>query len=212
MKTQNIYKTGRMDREMKDKIEKLLYVPKLFRDSIYCFVKLGYWDVSWRFLGLPLIQKHRTSHVIIGKKLKACSKAKFNTIGVYQKVIIKAVVPNSIIKIGRNLGVSGATISGKSITIGNNVLIGSGALISDTDAHPIHYLQRDDDSYIESKPIVIEDDVFIGARAIVLKGVTIGKGSVVGAGSVVTSNIPEMSIAAGNPARILKQIPSLPLK
>jgi acetyltransferase-like isoleucine patch superfamily enzyme len=53
---------------------------------------------------------------------------------------------------------------------------------------------------------VIENKVFIGARSIVLKGVTIGEGSVIGAGSVVTRNVPPMTIAVGNPARIIGSI------
>lgn len=57
-----------------------------------------------------------------------------------------------------------------------------------------------------SAPVIIGDDVFIGARAIILKGVTIGDGAVIGAGSVVTKSIPPRVIAAGNPARIIKEI------
>ena len=55
------------------------------------------------------------------------------------------------------------------------------------------------------QPITIEDDVWIGANVIILKGVTIGRGSIVGAGSVVTSNIPRYSIAIGSPAKMIKQ-------
>ncbi len=88
------------------------------------------------------------------------------------------------------------------------MLIGSGCLITDTDSHPLHWEDRliNDDSKTKSKPIVIEDNVFIGARSIVLKGVTIGFGSVIGAGSVVTQSIPPNVVACGNPARIIKQL------
>ena len=55
-----------------------------------------------------------------------------------------------------------------------------------------------------SKPITIEDDVWIGGGAIILPGVTIGKGSVIGTGSVVTKSIPPYSVAAGNPCRVIK--------
>jgi acetyltransferase-like isoleucine patch superfamily enzyme len=54
-----------------------------------------------------------------------------------------------------------------------------------------------------SRPIVIEDDVFIGARAIILKGVTIGKGCVVGAGAVVAKSVPPYSVVVGNPAKVV---------
>ena len=53
-------------------------------------------------------------------------------------------------------------------------------------------------------PVIIEDDVWIGARAIILPGVIIGKGSVIGAGAVVAKSIPPYSVAVGNPARVVK--------
>lgn len=56
----------------------------------------------------------------------------------------------------------------------------------------------------ESKPVVIEDDVWVGARAIILPGVTIGAHSIVGAGSVVTKDVPPWTVVGGNPARIIK--------
>jgi maltose O-acetyltransferase len=55
----------------------------------------------------------------------------------------------------------------------------------------------------ETKPVIIKDDVWIGARVIILPGITIGRGSIVGAGSVVTKDVPSFSIVAGNPARII---------
>ncbi len=55
--------------------------------------------------------------------------------------------------------------------------------------------------------VIIEDDCWIGAGAIILNGITIGKGSVVGAGSVVTKDVPPYTIVAGNPARKIKDIP-----
>jgi maltose O-acetyltransferase len=58
----------------------------------------------------------------------------------------------------------------------------------------------------ESRPVLIGDDVWIGTRALILPGVTIGSGAVVGAGSVVTGDIPERCLAVGNPARVIKKI------
>lgn len=175
-------------------------------DIIYCYWYLGAWHPSWRLLGFPLIQKHLKAQIIIGKRLTLCSDPKKNSIGVFQKVIIKALNPNSVITIGNNVGISGAVISGITINIGNNVLIGSGVLISDTDAHPIHPDHRNDSSMIKSAPIIIEDDVFIGARSIILKGVRIGRGAVIGAGSVVTKDVKAMTIVAGNPAKFITTI------
>ncbi|MCC4214249.1 acyltransferase [Leeuwenhoekiella parthenopeia] len=187
-------------------IRDFLYFPHLVIDAIFCYYYLGFWKPTWRLRGFPLIQKHRKAKILIGEKLILCSDPAKNSIGVFQKVIIKALNPSSNIKIGNNVGISGATISGRDITIGDNVLIGSGVLITDSDAHPIHPKDRNNAELIKNAPVHIEDDVFIGARSIILKGVTIGSGSVIGAGSVVSSSIPPMSICAGNPARVLKNI------
>ena len=94
------------------------------------------------------------------------------------------------------------------MTIGNNVLIGSGCLISDTDSHPIDWEDRfyDRNEKTRKAPIVIKDNAFIGARSIILKGVTIGEGAVIGAGSVVSKDVPHYSIVCGNPARVVKTL------
>lgn len=64
---------------------------------------------------------------------------------------------------------------------------------------------RDDEKRIEDDPgVVIEDDVWVGTRAIILAGVTIGRGAVVAAGAVVTKSVPPYAIVGGNPARILR--------
>jgi len=198
-----------MNKSTKDRIRFLLYLPFALRDCIYCIYSINYWKHSWRLRGLPLIQKHRKASINIGNGLVLCSIPQKNSIGVFQKVIIKALNPESRITIGNNVGISGATISGKNIKIGNNVLIGSGVLITDSDAHPIHPSLRQNAAYIKTKPIIIEDDVFIGARAIILKGVTIGHGTVIGAGSVVVNDLPPMSIACGNPAKVVNVIKDL---
>ncbi|MBY6349119.1 DapH/DapD/GlmU-related protein [Rhodococcoides corynebacterioides] len=102
-----------------------------------------------------------------------------------------------------------AICSSRLVTIGARVLIGSGAIIADTDFHPIDSVPRryapipiaDDGDEVH-----IGDDVFIGANCLILKGVRIGSGSVIGAGSVVTRSVPPKSIVAGNPARLLSSI------
>ncbi len=183
------------------------YLYRSSRDFIFCWIVLGKWSNSWRFHGLPFIQKFKNSSIDIGNHFVACSKSENNSIGVFQKVILKTCCENAIIKIGDKVGVSGATISSMtSIKIGNNVLIGSGALITDNDAHPIHPEFRGDFSQILKAPVIIEDDVFIGTRSIILKGVTIGRGSIVGAGAVVSRSVKEYSIVVGNPAKIVGDV------
>lgn len=87
------------------------------------------------------------------------------------------------------------------IKVGNRVMIGSHTSIS-TITHD--YAKKDMHTTIISKPIVIEDDVWIGTHSVIMPGVTLGKGSVIGAGSVVTKDVPEFAIVAGVPAALIK--------
>ena len=109
--------------------------------------------------------------------------------------------------IGNDVGLSGCSITAVDrITIGDRVLVGAGVLIIDTDAHPLSPEGRAAQQPAIAIPIEIGNDVFIGARAIILKGVKIGTGAVVGAGAVVTKNVPSRSIVGGNPAKIVGQV------
>ena len=90
------------------------------------------------------------------------------------------------------------------IKIGNRVLIGPGTGIF-TAIHPIDPEIRAT-GIEKGADIIIEDDVWIGGNATILPGVKIGKGAIIGAGSVVTKDIPEMTIAAGNPAKVIRKI------
>jgi maltose O-acetyltransferase len=88
------------------------------------------------------------------------------------------------------------------VSIGRDCQIGNYTLIMDNDYHDMNdHLQLG-----ESRPIVIEDGVWLGARVTVLKGVRIGAGSVVGAGAVVTKDIPPRSFAAGVPAKVVRAL------
>ena len=118
------------------------------------------------------------------------------------------VEPGATLTIGNNVGMSSTRLwIHESARIGNNVKIGGCVLITDTDAHPMDYMaRRSSNEGTKSAPVVIEDDVWIGAHCIILKGVTIGARSVIGAGSVVTKSIPADCVAAGNPCRVIKII------
>ena len=133
---------------------------------------------------------------------------KNNSIGLIQPCFFN-VSPNAELHIGNNVGISGSTIRvSRKIIIGDNVLIGSGCLITDTDAHPLDWGDRRNGvvETIKCSPVRICEDVFIGARSIILKGVTIGPRSIIGAGSVVSKDIPADCIVAGNPAKVVKKL------
>lgn len=118
------------------------------------------------------------------------------------------VEPGATLTIGNNVGMSSTRLwIHESARIGNNVKIGGCVLITDTDAHPMDYVaRRSSNEGTKSAPVVIEDDVWVGAHCIILKGVTIGARSVIGAGSVVTKSIPADCVAAGNPCRVIKSL------
>lgn len=109
--------------------------------------------------------------------------------------------------------------SGDSVVIGNNVLISHNVGIVDTNAHEVDHIERstryrelikngpwEEKGSIETKPIIIEDDAWISFDAIILKGVRIGNGAIVAAGAVVTKDVPDWTLVAGNPAEIKKRL------
>lgn len=183
----------------------------------WCIISGIGFDTSWRVDGkitvvrnrlLNLFKRRSCGKLVIGKNFVCHNTFSTNSIGLIQRCLFNISVSGSEIVIGDNVGISGSTITASTkISIGNNVRIGSGCLITDTDSHQLYWEDRLlNRGSIGEAPITIEDNVFIGARSIILKGVTIGFGSVIGAGSVVSKDIPANCIAAGNPAKILKQI------
>ena len=94
-------------------------------------------------------------------------------------------------------------MAAESIEIGDACMFAHGAYISDADWHGIYDRSE---PVGRTKPIILKDNVWIGDSAIVCKGVTIGENSIIGAGAVVTKNIPANVVAAGNPAKIVKNL------
>jgi len=105
--------------------------------------------------------------------------------------------------VGRNSRLNGVHIDARELVeIGDTVQIGPYTIIMDSDFHDLKDHSKDG----PSKPIYIEDDVWIATRVTILKGVRIGKGSVIAAGAIVTKDIPAYCVAAGTPARVVKKI------
>jgi acetyltransferase-like isoleucine patch superfamily enzyme len=92
----------------------------------------------------------------------------------------------------------------KLVQIGPCCNIGTYVIMMDNDFHRLEPEHRNE--YPESAPIILEKNVWLGARVIVLRGVTIGTGSVIGAGSVVTRDIPPRTLAAGVPAKVIRHL------
>ncbi|HVO69637.1 MAG TPA: acyltransferase [Aggregatilineaceae bacterium] len=166
------------------------------------------WGRGWRFYGVPILQKHRRSTIIIGDDLSLRSTPHSNALGPCHPVILSTRRPAARLVIGRGFGMTGGTLCAEeSITIGDDVWVGANCTITDTDFHPLALearLARPLDG--ATAPVVIEDGAFFGMQSLVLKGVRIGARSVIGAGSVVTHDIPPGVIAAGNPAQVVRSL------
>src|SRR5579862_608737 len=186
---------------------RLPYWLSIPRQWFWCASQGIQWHYGWRLSGRPVFRQQGGGRVVIGERFSARSKSEGNSIGVFQPVILTAWGPESVVEIGDDVGISGCSITAfQRVTIGNRVLVGAGALIIDSDAHPLHPRDRLRGGSVANSPIQIADDVFIGARAIILKGVRIGQGAVIGAGAVVTSDVAAFTIAAGNPARVVAEV------
>jgi len=166
--------------------------------------------------GVPVIFNKRGANITIGDGCTIKSSFLSNLVGLYSSSIIVTRAPEAFIKIGNNVGISGATIyARKGITIGDNTAIGGNVKILDNDFHPIEAEKRvellknpngGDSDLVPAKEIIIGRDCFIGCNSIILKGSVLGDGCVVGAGSVVSGKFKAGAVIVGNPGREIKNI------
>ena len=181
---------------------------ELRRRVLYPMVRLIFawngisWGRGWRIFGLPIIQKHRRSRMNFGPGLQLRSFVRSNPLGPNHPVLLTTWRKESCLEVGANFAMTGGALCASSrIIIGSNVTVGANSIIVDTDFHPIGPEgRRMNPAEGKTADVIIGDDVFIGMNCLILKGVTIGRGSLVGAGSVVTKNVPPGMIVAGNPA------------
>ncbi len=140
-----------------------------------------------KFYGLPRFFRFRGSRISIGNRFESRNFWYSNPLGITHPTIICTWNKKAVIKIGRDVGISGGSIvAADRIEIGDGTLIGANTTIIDTDFHPISSEKRRyATKNVKSRPIVIGKNVFIGMNSIILKGVTIPDNSIVPAGSVV---------------------------
>jgi acetyltransferase-like isoleucine patch superfamily enzyme len=121
---------------------------------------------------------------------------------------VEATNPGAVIEIGDGAQISNNAFiksEGPGIRIGPGGLLGSEVTIYDSDFHELA-ADRRRGGRPQMAEVELEEDVFVGDRVLILKGVRVGRGSVIGAGSVVCGPIPEGVVAAGNPARVLREL------
>jgi acetyltransferase-like isoleucine patch superfamily enzyme len=172
------------------------------------------WGHGWRFYGIPIIQKHRHSLMRFGPGLQLRSSARSNPLGPNHPVVLATWRQGACLDVGTHFAMTGGVLcAAERITIGNHVIVGANTTIVDTDFHPLESRGRKVNAAAgRSAAVVIEDDVFVGMNCLVLKGVTIGRGSVIGAGSVVTRDVPPGVIVAGNPVQLLRELEPAPAR
>lgn len=173
-------------------------------------IRIG--DDCWfeRKASFGRFRSERNPGLVIGDRVKVFTWTTFN------------VEPSGLLEIGDDAVLVGPVfMCAEEIRIGKRVVISYNVTIADSDFHPLDPQERIRDAIAnapfgdrtqrppyQSRPLVIEDDVWIGIGAIVLKGVTIGAGARVGPGAVVTSNILPYTSVAGNPARVVASLTS----
>lgn len=128
--------------------------------------------------------------------------------GVSYNTSLNTYFPSSILKIGDNSHLNGTLIhSRKEVTIGRDCLFGPGVLILDNNSHNTSidpFMRRKGE--VKESPVKIGNNVWVGQRSIILKGVNIGDNSIIAAGSIVPKSVPPNQLFGGNPAKFIKEL------
>lgn len=164
--------------------------------------------------GLPIVTSRPGASLILGDRAVLVSTSRSTALGVRTPVILRCLTEGAEIRIGDDCGLSGTVIcAAVRVSIGKRCLIGADCMIFDTDFHnarPENRRYSPPDWAKISAPVTIEDDVFIGTRATILKGVTIGRGSIIAAGSLVAADVAPCTVVGGSPARVIRHLDPAP--
>lgn len=162
-----------------------------------------YYAIAYRLPGPPM-PAGRLGHTL----RRALARKLFKAMG--DRVIIGTRVEfgsgenveiGSDSNIGRNSWIANDTVFGNHVMTGPEIVTLSYNHGTEIDGRPFNQ-----QGYTSRSPIIVKDNVWIGTRAILLPGVTVGSNSVIGAGAVVTKDVPPFSVVAGNPARVVKSL------
>jgi len=150
--------------------------------------------------GIPYTNENLT--IKIGDNVRIHGTAGFTGFKAYKKPLLK-------IGSGTYIGPDVRIGIGKEVSIGSNCLIAARVFIADHDGHSLNPVERRENLQVNKeaiKPIIIEDDAWLGEGVFICKGVTIGAGAVVAARSVVTKSVLPLTVVAGNPAKVITKI------
>jgi len=176
-----------------------------------CFtwgVNLGY---NSKCFGKVIIIRAPQSDIIIGNNCLLVSSSKRSTASsIYAPTKLRTFSSSAKIIIKDSVDLNGCSISCRSklIEIGEGTMIAPNCTIMDSDFHALWPPEerRSNPAFERDKSVIIGKNVWIGSQSVILKGVKIGDNSIIGARSVVTKDVPENSLAVGNPARIIKKL------
>ncbi|MCE9619628.1 MAG: acyltransferase [Planctomycetes bacterium] len=144
--------------------------------------------------------------ITIGKDFHAVSARNRSVFTLFTPCHL-TIIGEGRIEIGEHVGLNGNVIAARSkVTIGDYTMIGPNTMIIDHDGHQAWPPRERWTTPGAAAPIVIEPDVWIGMNCIILKGVTVGRGSIIAAGSVVIGDVDPGCLYAGNPAKKIKEL------
>lgn len=199
---------------------KLFRVTRLLRSVFYTYYNRIWFSAMGIEYGRNMIINNKIyisgfGKIRIGNDFRFSSGDSINPISRNLRGAFYLGTPQASIIIGDEVGMSSTCLwANERIEIGNHVNIGGDCIIMDNDAHPHDFTTRRRDycrktgveftNIIPTEPVIVEDDAWIGARCIILKGVRIGARSIIAAGSVVTKDIPSDCVAGGNPCSVIR--------
>jgi len=156
----------------------------------------------------PFVHRSKGATIRLGHDVTILNTIEENPAGIAHRTALCASRPGAKLLIGNHVGISGGIlVAWQQIEVGDFVNMGAGAAIYDTDFHPLDpQLRFRGPQGTLVAPVSIGPYAWLGARSIVLKGVTIGEAAVVAAGAVVTRDVPPWTVVAGVPARVVATI------